>query len=76
MVATQIRPLRRDVVAAFERSVTRLPEVLSVYTMAGSDDFLVHVTAPTSIPCTPSSSTSSPTGARSSASAPRSSAST
>nr|WP_028801346.1 Lrp/AsnC family transcriptional regulator [Streptomyces sp. 142MFCol3.1] len=45
MVFTQVRPLRRDVVAAFERSVTRLPEVLSVYTMAGSDDFLVHVTA-------------------------------
>ncbi|MGW1620432.1 Lrp/AsnC family transcriptional regulator [Streptomyces sp. NPDC002172] len=45
MVATQIRPLRRDVVAAFEQSVTRLPEVVSVYTMAGSDDFLVHVTA-------------------------------
>ncbi|MBW8800126.1 MAG: Lrp/AsnC ligand binding domain-containing protein [Streptomyces sp.] len=45
MVATQIRPLRRDVVAAFEESVTQLPEVVSVCTMAGSDDFLVHVTA-------------------------------
>lgn len=45
MVSTQIRPLRRDVVAAFEQSVTQLPEVVSVYTMAGSDDFLVHVTA-------------------------------
>ncbi|OIJ64447.1 Lrp/AsnC family transcriptional regulator [Streptomyces mangrovisoli] len=45
MVATQVRPLRRDVVAAFERSVTELPEVVSVFTMAGSDDFLVHVTA-------------------------------
>jgi DNA-binding Lrp family transcriptional regulator len=45
MVFTQVRPLRRDVVAAFEQSVTRLPEVVSVYTMAGSDDFLVHVTA-------------------------------
>lgn len=45
MVFTQVRPLRRDVVADFERSVTRLPEVVSVYTMAGSDDFLVHVTA-------------------------------
>ncbi|WP_335981163.1 MULTISPECIES: Lrp/AsnC family transcriptional regulator [Streptomycetaceae] len=45
MVSTQVRPLRRDVVAAFEQSVTRLPEVVSVYTMAGSDDFLVHVTA-------------------------------
>ncbi|MEU6555261.1 Lrp/AsnC family transcriptional regulator [Streptomyces sp. NPDC046915] len=45
MVSTQIRPLNRDVVAAFERSVSQLPEVVSVYTMAGSDDFLVHVTA-------------------------------
>lgn len=45
MVATQVRPLRRDVVTAFEQSVTRLPEVVSVYTMTGSDDFLVHVTA-------------------------------
>ncbi|GHA34837.1 AsnC family transcriptional regulator [Streptomyces tauricus] len=45
MVFTQVRPLRRDVVTAFEQSVTRLPEVVSVYTMAGSDDFLVHVTA-------------------------------
>ncbi|MGW0735578.1 Lrp/AsnC family transcriptional regulator [Streptomyces sp. NPDC002851] len=45
MVFTQVRPLNRDVVAAFERSVTQLPEVVSVYTMAGSDDFLVHVTA-------------------------------
>ncbi|MFE2444934.1 Lrp/AsnC family transcriptional regulator [Streptomyces melanosporofaciens] len=46
MVFTQVRPLRREVVAAFEQSVTQLPEVVSVYTMAGSDDFLVHVTVP------------------------------
>jgi DNA-binding Lrp family transcriptional regulator len=45
MVAAQVRPLSREVVADFERSVSGLPEVLSVYTMAGSDDFLVHVTA-------------------------------
>ncbi|MES5818776.1 Lrp/AsnC family transcriptional regulator [Streptomyces sp. RG80] len=45
MVSAQVRPLNREVVAAFEQSVARLPEVLSVYTMAGSDDFLVHVTA-------------------------------
>ncbi|MHC3469812.1 Lrp/AsnC family transcriptional regulator [Streptomyces sp. 7R007] len=43
MVAAQVRPLGRQVVADFEQSVSRLPEVLSVYTMAGSDDFLVHV---------------------------------
>jgi DNA-binding Lrp family transcriptional regulator len=45
IVATQVRPLRRDVVESFEQSVARLPEVLAVYTIAGSDDFLVHVTA-------------------------------
>jgi len=44
MIFTQVRPLRPDVVAAFEQAVTDLPEVVSVYTMAGSDDFLVHVT--------------------------------
>lgn len=46
MVSAQVRPLNREVVAAFEQSVAGLPEVLSVYSMAGSDDFLVHVTAP------------------------------
>lgn len=45
MVAVQLRPLGRDIVMAFEQSVLALPEVLSVYTMAGSDDFLVHVSA-------------------------------
>jgi DNA-binding Lrp family transcriptional regulator len=45
IVAAQIRPLSRDVVDSFERSVAQLPEVLSVFTIAGSDDFLVHVTA-------------------------------
>jgi DNA-binding Lrp family transcriptional regulator len=46
IVATQVRPLRRDIVESFEQSVAQLAEVLSVYTIAGSDDFLVHVTAP------------------------------
>ncbi|OXM70970.1 MULTISPECIES: Lrp/AsnC family transcriptional regulator [Amycolatopsis] len=45
IVAAQIRPLTRDVVDAFERSLAQLPEVISVFTIAGSDDFLVHVTA-------------------------------
>lgn len=45
LVAVQVRPLSRGVVQSFERSVAKLPEVLSVFTMAGSDDFLVHVTA-------------------------------
>ncbi|NIH78948.1 Lrp/AsnC family transcriptional regulator [Amycolatopsis viridis] len=45
LVATQLRPLTRDVVDAFERSMAQLPEVIAVFSMAGSDDFLVHVTA-------------------------------
>jgi DNA-binding Lrp family transcriptional regulator len=45
IVAVQVRPLSRHVVESFERSVAELPEVLSAFTMAGNDDFLVHVTA-------------------------------
>ncbi|HET6499395.1 MAG TPA: Lrp/AsnC family transcriptional regulator [Amycolatopsis sp.] len=45
IVAVQVRPLNRDVVDVFERLMAQMPEVLSVYTTTGSDDFLVHVTA-------------------------------
>ncbi|MDQ0379546.1 Lrp/AsnC family transcriptional regulator [Amycolatopsis thermophila] len=45
IVAVQIRPLNRAVVDSFESSVAHLPEVISVFTLAGSDDFLVHVAA-------------------------------
>lgn len=45
LIATQIRPLKRSVIEAFQNSVAALPEVLAVFTLAGSDDFIVHVTA-------------------------------
>jgi DNA-binding Lrp family transcriptional regulator len=46
MVAAQVRPLSRAVIDSFQRSIAELPEVTSVYVMAGSDDFLIEVTAP------------------------------
>lgn len=45
LVAAQVRPLSRAVVETFQSSVAALPEVLSVFVIAGSDDFLIHVTA-------------------------------
>lgn len=43
LVALQIRPLNRDVIEGFKAFAMTLPEVLSVYVVAGGDDFLVHV---------------------------------
>ncbi|MCW6010801.1 Lrp/AsnC family transcriptional regulator [Micromonospora sp. CPCC 205371] len=43
----QIRPLSRQVIEGFKRYVSALPEVLSVYVVAGGDDFLIHVAVPT-----------------------------
>ncbi|MEV4601361.1 Lrp/AsnC family transcriptional regulator [Amycolatopsis sp. NPDC049253] len=43
MVSAQVRPLSRAVIDSFQRSMMRLPEVLSVFVAAGSDDFLIHV---------------------------------
>jgi DNA-binding Lrp family transcriptional regulator len=43
LVAVQIRPLSRAVIDSFREFVTGLPEVLSVFVVAGGDDFLVHV---------------------------------
>jgi DNA-binding Lrp family transcriptional regulator len=45
LVAAQIRPLSRSVIEAFQSSVAALPEVLAVFTLAGSDDFIIHVAA-------------------------------
>ena len=45
LIATQIRPLSRSVIEAFQNRVAALPEVLAVFTLAGSDDFIVHVAA-------------------------------
>jgi DNA-binding Lrp family transcriptional regulator len=45
LVAAQVRPLSRRVIESFQSSVAALPEVLSVFTLAGSDDFIIHVSA-------------------------------
>jgi DNA-binding Lrp family transcriptional regulator len=45
LVAAQVRPLSRRVIESFQNSVAALPEVASVFTLAGSDDFIIHVTA-------------------------------
>ncbi|GII03418.1 Lrp/AsnC family transcriptional regulator [Planobispora takensis] len=43
MVSVQVRPLSRAVIESFKDSVSRLPQVLSVFVLAGGDDFLLHV---------------------------------
>lgn len=45
LVAAQVRPLRRDVIDAFQRALVDVPEVISVFVTAGGDDFLIHVSA-------------------------------
>ena len=46
LVAVQVRPLRRSVIEAFKDSVCKLPEVMTVFVLAGGDDFLLHVAVP------------------------------
>ena len=43
LLAVQVRPLSRAVIEDFKAYVAGLPEVLSVFVVAGGDDFLVHV---------------------------------
>lgn len=43
MVSVQVRPLSRAVIDTFKDSANALPEVLSVFVLAGGDDFLLHV---------------------------------
>ncbi|MET8869189.1 Lrp/AsnC family transcriptional regulator [Nonomuraea sp. NPDC004580] len=43
MVSVQVRPLSRAVINAFQTSAAEMPEVLSVFVLAGGDDFLLHV---------------------------------
>ncbi|GGL29414.1 Lrp/AsnC family transcriptional regulator [Planomonospora parontospora] len=43
MVSVQVRPLSRTVIDSFKDSVSALPQVLSVFVLAGGDDFLLHV---------------------------------
>ncbi|MEO3891116.1 Lrp/AsnC family transcriptional regulator [Nonomuraea sp. B5E05] len=43
MVSVQVRPLSRAVINEFKASAAGMPEVLSVFVLAGGDDFLLHV---------------------------------
>ncbi|AQZ66957.1 Transcriptional regulator, AsnC family [[Actinomadura] parvosata subsp. kistnae] len=43
MVSVQVRPLSRAVINAFKASAAEMPEVMSVFVLAGGDDFLLHV---------------------------------
>ena len=43
LVAVQVRPLRRSVIDGFLGSVGKLPEVMTVFVLAGGDDFVLHV---------------------------------
>lgn len=46
LLSVQVRPLSRKVIEGFKAYVRGLPEVLSVFVIAGADDFLVHVAVP------------------------------
>lgn len=46
LLHVQVRPLSRTVIEKFKASMLALPEVLSVFVVAGGDDFLVHVAVP------------------------------
>ena len=46
LISVQVRPLHRQVIDAFQDFVAALPEVLSVFVVAGSDDFLLHLAVP------------------------------
>ncbi|MDP9799885.1 DNA-binding Lrp family transcriptional regulator [Catenuloplanes nepalensis] len=46
LVSVQVRPLNRDVINAFKAAASEMTEVLSVFVLAGGDDFLLHVAVP------------------------------
>jgi DNA-binding Lrp family transcriptional regulator len=46
LLHVQDRPLSRTVIEGCKAYAMTLPEVLSVYVLAGGDDFLVHVAVP------------------------------
>jgi DNA-binding Lrp family transcriptional regulator len=46
LLHVQVRPLSRAVIEGFKAYAMGLPEVLSVFVVAGGDDFLVHVAVP------------------------------
>ncbi|HEX4791199.1 MAG TPA: Lrp/AsnC family transcriptional regulator [Actinospica sp.] len=43
LIAARVRPPNRSVIDGFRSFVEQLPEVLSVFVVSGSDDFLIHV---------------------------------
>jgi DNA-binding Lrp family transcriptional regulator len=43
LVSVQVRPLSRAIIDTFKDSANAMPEVLSVFVLAGGDDFLLHV---------------------------------
>lgn len=43
LIAVQVRPLQRPVIDDFKDTVGQLPEVATVFVLAGGDDFLLHV---------------------------------
>jgi DNA-binding Lrp family transcriptional regulator len=43
VIAVRVRPPTRKVIEEFQRFVERMPEVLSVFVLTGTDDFLIHV---------------------------------
>ena len=46
MVTVRVRPPNRAVIEGFQSYVSGLPEVLSVFVVAGGDDFLIHIAVP------------------------------
>jgi DNA-binding Lrp family transcriptional regulator len=46
LLHVQVRPLSRTAIEGFKAYAMTLPEVLSVFVVAGGDDFLVHVAVP------------------------------
>jgi DNA-binding Lrp family transcriptional regulator len=46
LIAVQVRPTRRSVIEGFKDFAASLPEVMTVFVLAGGDDFLLHVAVP------------------------------
>ncbi|MFB4316480.1 Lrp/AsnC family transcriptional regulator [Actinomadura sp. 21ATH] len=46
LVSVQIRPLSRTVINTFKDDVSTMPEVISVFVVAGGDDLVLHVAVP------------------------------
>jgi DNA-binding Lrp family transcriptional regulator len=46
LIAFTVRPLSRDVIRGFQTFALQQPEVIAVFVLGGSDDFLVHVAVP------------------------------